>query len=191
MPKRRGIVFVISAPSGCGKTSLIKALLKEEVDLVHPVSFTTRAKRSDEKGGADYRFISEAAFKRYLKKGKFLEWSKPFGCYYATPRDTIIKNLKRGKDVILSLDRNGALFIKRRFKGTVLIYVLPPSLKILRERLIGRSTDGRKEILKRLSFAKEDISNLNGYDYTVINDNFGEAVSKLRAILIAERHRVR
>lgn len=186
-----GLIFVVSAPSGCGKTSLIKALLKNSKNLVRPVSFTTRPPRRGERNGGDYNFVSWAEFKSRLKRGHFLEWSKPYGHYYATPRDVIEKNIKGGKDVILSLDVKGASFIKRNFKNSVLIYVLPPSLRALKDRLINRSTDDTMEISKRLSFAKKDILNLKRYDYTVINDNFNEAVKALKAILKAERLKVK
>lgn len=185
------LIFVVSAPSGCGKTSLIKALLKNTKNLVRSVSFTTRRLRRGEKDGADYNFISEAEFKRRLKRKDFLEWSKPFGYYYATSRKFIEKHINHGKDVILSLDTKGALFFKRNFKNAILIYILPPSIEALRQRLISRSTDDSKEVLKRLSYAKKDISNLKRYDYEVVNDNFREAVKDLKAIVIAERLRVR
>lgn len=189
MPK--GLIFVVSAPSGCGKTSLIKTLIKNTTNLVRSISFTTRPPRRGERKGVDYNFISDDEFKRRLKRKGFLEWSKPFGHCYATPKDIIEKNINRGRDVILSLDVKGALFFKKNFKNAVLIYVLPPSLKALRKRLIHRSTDNLREILKRLSFAKKDISNLKRYDYAVVNDNFSEAVKNLKAIIIAERFRVK
>ncbi len=191
MAIHKGLIFVVSAPSGCGKTSLIKALIKNTENLVRSVSFTTRPPRNGEKKGVDYNFISEAEFKKRLKEQGFLEWSKPFGRYYATSRKFIEKNINRGKDVVLSLDVKGALFFKRNFKNAVLIYILPPSLKALRQRLINRSTDNSREILKRLSCAKKDILNLKRYDYAVVNDNFGDAVRQLKAITIAERRRVR
>lgn len=187
----KGIIFVVSAPSGGGKTSLIKALLKKDANLTHPVSFTTRPPRRKEKNGRDYHFISEEEFKKRSAKGDFLECSRPFGQRYATPKAAILKNIRRGRDVVLSLDVRGASFIKKRFKDAVLIYVLPPSLNALRKRLIGRSTDNSSEISKRFRLAKKDIANLNKYDYAVVNDDFDEAVDNLQAILIAERSKVR
>src|SRR3989338_486101 len=162
MPERRGHIFVVSAPSGCGKTSLVKALLKDDEILAHPASFTTRPKRAGERGGIDYHFISEGEFRRRLKKKDFLEWSKPFGQYYATSKSAILNNVKKNKDVILSLDFNGANFVKKNFKDSTLIYILPPSMGALRQRLIGRMTDHSAEIKKRLSRAKEDIRKLGG-----------------------------
>lgn len=185
------MIFVVSAPSGCGKTSLIKALLKNSKNLVRSVSFTTRPPRRGERKGVDYNFISDDEFRKRLKQKGFLEWSKPFGHYYATPKDFVEKNINRGKDVILSLDVKGALFFRKNFKNAVLIYVLPPSLKALKDRLIHRSTDSLREVLKRLSFAKKDILNLKSYDYAVVNNNFSEAVKRLKAILNAERQKVR
>ncbi len=191
MPKPKGTIFVISAPSGCGKTSLIKALLKNTSNLVRSISFTTRPPRRGERKCVDYNFITEAEFKRRLKRRDFLEWSLAFGHYYATPKDFIERNIGRGKNVILSLDVKGALFFKRKFKNAVLIYILPPSLEALKARLINRSTDNIRDILKRLSCAKKDILNLRRYDYAVVNDNFNEAVKNLKAITTAERLRAR
>ena len=191
MAEIKGHIFVISASSGCGKTSLVKALLKEDKLLLHPASFTTRPKRDGERGGVDYHFISEDEFKRRLKEKDFLEWSMPFGQYYATSKSAILSNIKKNKDVILSLDFNGANFVKKNFKNSTLIYILPPSMGALRQRLIGRMTDHSTEIEKRLSCAREDIRNLGRYDYVLVNDNFREAVKKLRSIIVAERLKVR
>lgn len=191
MVEKKGHIFVISAPSGCGKTSLVKALLRKDENLVHPASFTTRPKRDGEKGGVDYHFISEDEFRRRLKKKDFLEWSMPFGQYYATSKSAILNNIKKSKDVILSLDFSGANFVKKNFKDSILIYILPPSLGALRQRLIGRMTDHSAEIKKRLNCARKDIRNLGRYDYVIINDNFREAVKKLRSIIVAERLKVR
>lgn len=191
MPERRGHIFVVSAPSGCGKTSLVKALLKDDEILAHPASFTTRPKRAGERSGVDYHFISEGEFRRRLKKKDFLEWSKPFGQYYATSKSAILNNVKKSKDVILSLDFNGANFVKKNFKDSTLIYILPPSMGALKQRLIGRMTDHSAEIKKRLSCAREDIRKLGRYDYAVVNDSFREAVIKLKSIIVAERLRMR
>ena len=191
MPVKRGHIFVVSAPSGCGKTSLVKALLKEDCFLVHPASFTTRIKRKGEMAGRDYHFISEREFKRRLRKGDFLEWSRPFGQYYATSKKAVLDNVRKGKDVILSLDFNGANFIKKNFEDSTSIYILPPSLRALRQRLISRMTDHSSEIKKRLSYAKGDICNIRKYDYVVVNDSFREAVRKLKSIIVAERLKVR
>ncbi|MFH0771795.1 MAG: guanylate kinase [Candidatus Omnitrophota bacterium] len=187
----KGLIFVISAPSGCGKTSLVRALLRKKLDLIHPASFTTRSPRQGERDRKDYHFVSEMEFKRRLKRGDFLEWSKPFGQFYATPKEPIVKNISQGRNVVLSLDVKGACFVKKKFQDAILIYILPPSLEALEQRLINRSTDHLSEISKRLSFAAQDISNLNKYDYAVVNDDFSKTVGKLQAILIAERLRVR
>lgn len=191
MAERRGHIFVISAPSGCGKTSLVKAILRKDGNLAHPASFTTRPKRDGEKAGVDYHFISEDEFRRRLKKKDFMEWSMPFGQYYATSKSAVLNNIEKSKDVILSLDFSGASFVKKNFKDSILIYVLPPSLGALRQRLIGRMTDRSAEIKKRLNCAREDIRNLGRYDYVIVNDNFREAVKKLRSIIVAERLKVR
>ncbi|MFA5164604.1 MAG: guanylate kinase [Candidatus Omnitrophota bacterium] len=191
MARSKGRIFVVSAPSGCGKTSLVRALLKKDRGLVHPASFTTRKPRAGEKNGRDYHFVSEKEFARRQKSGDFLEWSKPYGKYYATSKKGILAGVDSGRDVILSLDVRGAFFIKKKFGTSTLIYLLPPSIGALRKRLIGRSTDKSSEIKKRLSCAKKDIANLKKYDYAVVNDDFAEAVAKLKSIIIAERLRVR
>lgn len=183
---------MISAPSGCGKTSLIKALIKKKPGLVRPVSFTTRKPRLGEKNGIDYNFISEKEFKARLKRKDFLEWSRPFGNHYATSKSSIVGAVGRGKNIILSLDVNGASFMKKNFPDSaVLIYVLPPSLRALKNRLLGRSAESFREVIKRLSFAKKDMSNLKRYDYAVVNDNFGETVERLKSILASEGLKVR
>jgi guanylate kinase len=191
MARSKGRIFVVSAPSGCGKTSLVRTLIKKDKRVVHPPSFTTRKPRAGEKSGKDYNFISEKEFIRRKRSGDFLEWSKPYGKYYATSKRGITGNIGKGKDVILSLDVRGAFFIKKKFKGSTLIYILPPSIGALKARLIGRSTDKSSEIRKRLSCAKKDIANLKKYDYAVVNDDFAEAVGKLKSIIVAERLRVR
>ncbi len=191
MARSKGRIFVVSAPSGCGKTSLVRALLKKDRRLAHPASFTTRKPRAGEKDGRDYHFVSEKEFARRQKSGDFLEWSKPYGKYYATSKNVILAGINRGMDVILSLDVKGAFFIKKKFRTSTLIYLLPPSIRALRKRLVGRSTDKSSEIKKRLSCAKKDIANLKKYDYAVVNDDFAEAVAKLKSIIIAERLRVR
>jgi guanylate kinase len=189
--RKTGCIFVISAPSGGGKTSLVKALLKEDRALIHPASFTTRPKRAGEKNGKDYHFISGDEFERRLKKKDFLEWSKPYGQYYATSKGLVLNNVNKGRDVILSLDFNGARFVKKNFRNSASVYVLPPSMKALRQRLVGRMTDHSDEIKKRLSCAKDDIGRLDKYDYVIVNDNFREAVNKLKSIIVAERLKVR
>ncbi|MFA6356754.1 MAG: guanylate kinase [Candidatus Omnitrophota bacterium] len=191
MARSKGRIFVVSAPSGCGKTSLVREITRKDRKVAHPPSFTTRDPRAGEKDGRDYNFISEKEFIRRQKSGDFLEWSKPYGRYYATSKRGIAGNTGKGKDVILSLDVRGALSVKKKFGDSTLIYILPPSMDALKKRLIGRSTDKSSEIRKRLGYAKKDIANLKKYDYAVVNDDFAEAVSKLRSIITAERLRVR
>lgn len=192
MARPKGRIFVLSAPSGCGKTSLVKALtLDKGFGVEHPPSFTTRGPRAGEKEGRDYCFVSGKDFLRRQKKGEFIETSSPYGANYGTSRKHIEDILKKGRDAVLSLDVKGALFIKKNVKGSVLIYVLPPSLEALRKRLVGRSTDGSSEIKKRMSYARKDISKLGKYDYAVVNDDFSEAVAKLKSIIVSERLKVR
>ncbi len=192
MARSKGRIIVLSGPSGCGKTSLVKALTADKaLGIEHPPSFTTRQPRAGEEEGKDYRFVSGKDFLRRQKKGEFLETSSPYGANYGTSRKHIDGILSRGRDAVLSLDVKGALFIKKNMKGSVLIYVLPPSLEALRKRLVGRSTDKSSEIRKRMSYARQDISKLGKYDYAVVNDDFAEAVAKLKSIIVSERLKVR
>jgi len=180
------IVFVVSAPSGSGKTTVIRELLKNEKRLVKSISATTRARRCGEEQGADYYFISREEFKKRIKKNYFLEWERVFGNYYGTPKAPIEKALRENKDVILALDVKGALKIKRIFREAVLIFLLPPSIIELKERLNTRSTDSKNQIKKRLALARWELSKKKRYNYVVLNNTIKEAVSGLKKIIKKE-----
>lgn len=184
---KKGRIFIISAPSGCGKTTLCRKLLKSAPWLNRSVSVTTRPQRSGEVNGRDYYFISKANFKKWIGQNRFLEWTRTYGWYYGTPKKPVSDLLKRGRDVLLSIDVKGALKIKRLYSGSVLIFIFPPSLKELEERLKKRKSDAKKEIKKRLRIVKRELDFADKYDYSVINDNVNNAVYKLKAIIIAER----
>jgi len=189
--KIQGSVIIISGPSGSGKTTLLKRLLEDrqlKKRLVRSISLTTRPKRSGEREKRDYFFITREKFKQGLKAKKILEWTRYLGYYYATPRDFVEKQLKKGKHVILCLDLKGAFEVKRFFhKAAVLIFVLPPSLETLRERIGGRcSSTKEKEIRERLRLAKAELLASRRYDYRLVNKNLQQAVKELRRIILQE-----
>lgn len=187
---KRPNLFIVSAPSGCGKTTVVNKVLQSLRGVTRSVSATTRPPRGREKIRRDYYFVSETSFKNKAKKGDFLEWAKNFGYYYGTPKKAVYDKLKKGKDLILTIDVKGALQVRRKMSDCVMIFIAPPSLEELLRRLRKRATDKSKEISKRLRIAKKEISFSRKYDYIIINDKLGDAVRKLKSIIIAERCRV-
>ncbi len=188
--KRRGKLFIISAPSGCGKTTLEKLLINKRIKLTLSISMTTRLPRNGEKEGRDYFFVTERKFKDIISKNGFLEWTKNFGFYYGTPKKFVVGRINKGEDVLLSIDVKGAINVKKIFKDAILIFILPPSIEILSKRLVRRMTDSRQDIKRRLSIAKKEISYLNRYDYKVVNDDLKKALEELRSVIIAERCKI-
>ena len=190
MAKKKGKLFIISAPSGSGKTTLCKRLIKRMPGIVRSVSLTTRPPRRSEKNGRDYLFVTKKEFEREKRKNNLLEWARNFGYYYGTPKDRVLKLLARGTDVILAIDVKGAMKIKRLYPKGVFIFVLPPSMAELKNRLRKRKTDGRLEISKRMKVARRELSYLPKYTYSAVNDNLKKATDKLEAIVIAERCKI-
>lgn len=191
MMKKKGILFIISAPSGSGKTTLCARLVESVDSLYRSISMTTRPPRPGEQDGMDYIFIEKPEFMKRQKKKEFLEWAKVFGEYYATPKKHIMHMLKRGSDVLLSIDVQGAMKIKRLKLDAVYVFIMPPSVDMLRERLVNRSTDSHESIRKRLNVAREEIARSKKYDYIVVNNRMESALDNLRAIIIAERCRIK
>lgn len=184
---KRGNLFIVSAPSGCGKTTIVNNVLKSIGQAVRSVSVTTRPPRASEKTKKDYYFISETAFKNKAKKGEFLEWAKNFEYYYGTPKKAVFNRLKEGKEVVLTIDVKGAAQVKKKFSDCVTVFIAPPSLEELARRLRKRATDKSKEISKRLEVAKKELSFARRYDYIIINDRLEDAIRKLKSIIIAKR----
>ncbi len=187
---KKGKLFVISAPSGSGKTTLCQRLLRSfrgKRKLVHSVSFTTRKPRRGEREGRDYFFISKKEFIKRRRRGQFLEWAKVLDNFYGTPREFVEKHINRGADVLLSIDVQGALKIKRKASSAVFIFILPPTLQELESRLKRRSSEGRAEITRRLKLARREMSFLTKYDYVVLNDRINKALAKLKEIIKLER----
>ena len=185
-----GIVFIVSAPSGAGKTTLTREVLGIYPEMSLSVSCTTRAPREGETPGKDYHFVSEAVFRRMLAAGDFAEWAEVHGSLYGTPRRVLERQLRLGRDVLLDIDVQGARQIKQHFRSAAAIFVLPPSLDELRRRLAGRGTDARKTIEQRWRNARHEIQEIQGYDYFIVNRDVEDAVKRLAAIIAAERLKV-
>jgi len=188
--KTKGRLFVVSGPSGCGKTTLCEKLLKQNLGLVRSVSVTTRKARGTEQHKKDYIYTSTADFKNQLGKGMLLEYAQVFGNYYGTPKRFIENKLEQGKDVLLNIDVQGAAQIKRKSKDAVLVFILPPSIQELKRRLLGRLTDTKAQIRKRLVIARTELAAINSYDYYVINGNLKAAAEELKHIIMASRRRI-
>jgi guanylate kinase len=184
-----GLVFIISAPSGTGKTTLVREVIQQLPGLQFSVSFTTRLPRPDEREGEDYHFVSHSTFQKMVEKNEFLEWAEVLGNRYGTPRPDLKKMELEGVDLVLDIDTQGAKKVTREIAQPVLIYLLPPSLRVLRERLINRGVDSLERVKFRLSNAKRDMEEAYGYHYVIINDSLEDALEKLKSIIVAERCR--
>ncbi|MDY2946813.1 MAG: guanylate kinase [Mannheimia varigena] len=184
-----GHLYIISAPSGAGKSSLINALLSDlprsEVQL--SVSHTTRNPRPAEQDGVHYYFTNHEEFKRLIEQEHFLEWAEVFGNYYGTSLPMIERSLEQGIDVFLDIDWQGARQIREKVANVKTIFILPPSKAELEKRLIGRGQDSAETIAKRMTEAVSEMSHYDEFDYVIINDNFEQALAELKAILVAER----
>lgn len=185
----KGTLFIISAPSGAGKTSLVNALVRDTNHLKLSISHTTRPKRPNEIEGYHYHFISEKKFRQKVAAGDFLEHAKVFGNYYGTSQDSVEKMLEEGHDVILEIDWQGAQQIKQKIPESVSIFILPPSLEALRQRLQNRGEDDEATINHRMEKAISEISHYDEADYLVINDDFEDALKSLKAIVRCHRLR--
>ncbi|WP_428625113.1 guanylate kinase [Sedimenticola sp.] len=184
-----GTLFIVSAPSGAGKTSLLKALVETEEQVRVSISHTTRPKRPGETPGVDYHFVDTDAFTRMIEAGAFLEHAEVFGNYYGTSEEGIREQMEQGNDVILEIDWQGAQQVRRRIPDTVSVFILPPTPEALRQRLGNRGQDSETVIQRRLGEAREEMSHYPEYDYIVVNDLFDQALGELRAIITAQRLR--
>lgn len=186
---RRGMLIIISGPSGAGKGTLCERLLQQDGDISFSVSATTRAPRHGEKDGVHYHFLTEKAFDDLLAQDAFLEYATVHDHRYGTPRAPVEKAMEEGQDILLDVDSQGALRVMNKVKDTVSIFILPPSFKALRQRLHTRNTDDDREIEKRLNNAQKEIQQCRHYNYAIVNDDLDLAFSRLRCIIMAERHR--
>lgn len=183
-------LYVISAPSGGGKTSLVYALLAKEKNIELSVSFTTRPKRPNEKSGKSYAFVTEAEFNRLVMQDIFLEHATVFGYQYGTSVEWVEKTLALGRDVILEIDWQGAMQVKQKMPECVLIFIVPPSITTLKKRLLDRGQDSKEVIARRLQAARTEIAHYSAYDYLIVNRVFEEALVSLQAIIQTRRLRV-
>ncbi len=188
--RRQGLLFVISAPSGAGKTTLRRAVIPRIPNLQHSVSYTTRPPRNGEIEGKDYFFVNAETFQLMVDKNDFIEWAEVHGNLYGTSQSHLMQAVDHGVDVILDIDTQGARTLKKSTEG-VYIYILPPSFLALNERLVNRQSESETEIAKRLQKSREEIWNYRQYDYVIVNTEFEEAVRELEAVILAERVRMK
>ncbi len=186
----RGLLFVVSAPSGTGKTTVVERLVETLPGLALSRSYTSRPARAGERDGVDYNFISREDFRAMADRGEFLEWADVFGNFYGTGRAETESRLTGGADLVLVIDVQGARQVRARVSGTVGIFVLPPSFDALEQRLRGRSKDPEEAIARRLDTARREVSAVLEYDYVVVNDALDRCVSEIAAIVTAERARL-
>jgi len=186
----RGLLFVISGPSGVGKGTLREKVFNIFLDLKYSVSVNTRPSRKGEIEGKDYYFVTVDEFKKRIKENKFLEWAIVHGDYKGTPMDFLIEELRKGRDVLLELDVQGAMQVKEKFPDGIFIFIAPPTWKDLEDRLRKRNTEGEKALEKRLKDARIEIEYKKNYNYLVVNDDIKTALKKLESIIIAERCKI-
>jgi len=185
-----GNLFIISAPSGAGKTSLVKALLKTGIDLRLSISYTSRPARPEEVDGRDYHFVSREMFEQRRERGEFLESAQLYGNFYGTSQKWINETIASGHDILLEIDSQGAHQVRRIFPKVVGIFVLPPSLEVLEMRLRLRGQDSSEAITRRLAAAREEMGHVGEYDYVIINEKLDKALQDLACVVHAERLRM-
>ncbi len=189
--QRRGILFIISAPSGTGKTTLCKQLTASVPDLWHSISYTTRQPRPGEEHGREYFFIDETKFQEMIDRHEFVEWARVYGHLYGTPRKMLADRIDQGIDVLLEIDVQGAIQVKKKFEDAVSVFILPPSMNTLRARLQSRASDSAEEIQRRLQKVKEEVWSYREYAYIVRNDDLARSLRDLENIFLAERLKTR
>jgi guanylate kinase len=183
----KGLLFIVAAPSGAGKTSMVRALLKNDPSIRLSISYTTRPPRPGEVDGKDYHFVSKDAFLDMAGRGEFLESAEVYGNHYGTSQPWIAGEIAAGRDLLLEIDWQGAAQVKRHFPDAVSIFILPPSLTALRNRLNNRGQDNQEVIEKRMAAACDDISHAGEFDYIIVNDDFDQALLDLTAVVKASR----
>ena len=183
MKNKKGAIIAISAPSGTGKTTILRRILSDFPEIVFSVSATTRKRRKNEVEGVDYFFISEEEFKKKIQNNEFVEWELFYDYYYGTFRDFIENCINNGKSLILEVDVHGAVEIKRIYPDAVLIYIAPPSLEELRVRLKKRQTENEEDLKKRIERAKMELSHKDKFDYFIVNNDFNTAYSEIKSLI--------
>lgn len=190
MVKRRGLLIVVSGPSGAGKGTLCKELLKRRDHIYPSISTTTREPRDGEVDGVNYKFISKEKFERRIEKDAYLEYAKVYNNYYGTPKDFVLEKLSKGEDVLLEIDIQGALQVREKYPEGIFIFVLPPSMDELKRRIIGRGSETKESLERRFSSAYNEIPFIKKYDYFIVNDIVKDATDQLVSIIDAEKNRV-
>lgn len=185
--KSKGMIIIVSAPSGAGKTTICNALMKSDKNIVYSVSTTTRCPRKGEKNGREYLFVDEKTFKADIKKKMFVEWAKVHDHFYGTSKRFLNDTINKGKDVLLDIDVQGAVKIKKQYKDAVMIFITAPSLKVLKERLLKRNKDSLDVIKVRLANARKELSYLPKYDYLILNDKLEKSIENIKSVVNAER----
>ena len=186
----RGLLFIVSAPSGAGKTTLVERLVEQVPGLRMSRSYTSRTAREGETDGVDYNFVDRARFEEMVTRGEFLEWADVFGNLYGTCAGDTDRMLAAGDDVVLVIDVQGARKVRQRGIETTNVFVMPPSFAVLEHRLRGRSKDNEAAIQRRLAVARQEVAAFTEYDFVVVNDELTGAVDRLRGIIVAERARL-
>jgi len=185
-----GLLFIVSAPSGAGKTTLVEKLVERLPHLRMSRSYTSRAARAGEADGVDYNFVTRGRFEEMIGAGDFLEWADVFGNLYGTCASDTARMLAAGDDVVLVIDVQGARQVRRKGLPATTVFVMPPSFAVLEQRLRGRSKDAEADIQRRLQVARDEVASFTDYDYLVINDELENSIDRLRAIVLAERARL-
>ena len=188
--KEKGLLIVVSGPSGCGKSTLDQMLLKMRKNIIMSISDTTRKPRNGEKNKVDYNFISKEEFLKNIDNNKYLEYAKYADNYYGTPVKRVDDNLNKGIDVILEIDIEGARKVNELRKDAIFIFIMPPSMKVLKERLVARKTETKEQIVERFKTAYKEINEVSKYNYVIVNDDINESLNKMNAILTCEKCRV-
>lgn len=187
---KRGLLFVLSAPAGTGKTTLVQKLVKDYPFIIQSISYTTRSPRQNEKGGDHYHFVTKEEFEKKIADGEFLEYVKLYGDYYGTSKVWVEQQLAEGHHVFLVIDTQGALQLMETLEACF-IFISPPSLEILRQRLMNRGTDSLEAIEKRLLWAIKELEAIRFYQYHIINEDLDIALNVLKSIIVAEEHKIR
>ncbi len=188
--KKRGLLLVVSGPSGAGKGTICKALLDHRDDVFVSVSATTRSPRDGEVEGKNYFFLEKESFKTMIGQDEFLEWAQVYDNYYGTPKRFVIDQLESGNNILLEIDIQGALQVRDKYPEGVFVFILPPSMEELKNRIIGRGSETETSLEKRFSSAFEEIGYVDKYDYFIVNDTVEQATQTFNAIIEAESHRV-
>lgn len=185
---RQGIIFVLSAPSGGGKTTIYKAILQRMEGITYSISCTTRQPRADEVHGRDYFFLERRRFESMVEEGEFLEWAEVHGSLYGTRKQVVLDTIATGRDIMLDIDVQGSRQLRTIFPEAVFLFLFPPSLDVLEQRLRGRKSDSDDTIQRRLEIARLEMAEYQTYDYLIINDDVEKAISEVIAVIRAERN---